>query len=71
MILLIDLGKAFNKVRRKCTWNALRSRGDPEKFIVIISAAYENANCYGYIEVKFLEKFQCKMESDKVAFYRR
>ena len=37
-MIFIDFEKAFDSVNRNCIWQALRSRGIPEKSIAIIKA---------------------------------
>ena len=42
-MIFIDFQKAFDSVNRDCIWQALRSRGIPEKIIAIIKATYYDA----------------------------
>ena len=44
-MIFIDFEKAFDSVNRDCIWQALRSRGIPEKIIAIIKATYNGAKC--------------------------
>ena len=49
--------KVFNSVNRDCIWQALRSRGIPEK-IAIIKATYDGAKCRVLNKGKLSEPFE-------------
>ena len=44
-MVFVDFEKAFDSVHRDYIWEALRSRGIPDKIIAIIKATYNGAKC--------------------------
>ena len=57
-IVFIDFEKAFNSVHRDCNWEALRSRGIPDKIITIIKATDNDSKYRMLHKDKLSEPFE-------------